>query len=33
MRFTPFNESPRAARFDITGLETAIAPLRKACNW
>jgi len=33
MRFTPFNESPLEATFDITGLETAIDPLRKACNW
>ncbi|MDF0602583.1 type VI secretion system-associated protein TagO [Psychromarinibacter sp. C21-152] len=33
VRFTPFNESPATARFDITGLEQAIAPLREACHW
>lgn len=32
-RFTPFNESPVTARFDISGVETAIAPLREACHW
>lgn len=33
VRATPFGENPFTAEFDITGLETAIAPLRKACNW
>lgn len=32
-RLTPFNDSPVTATFPITGLETAIEPLRKACNW
>lgn len=32
-RFTPFGDSPTTARFDITGLEEAIAPLREACHW
>ncbi|MFN0113872.1 MAG: type VI secretion system-associated protein TagO [Paracoccaceae bacterium] len=33
MRFTPFNESPVTAEFDISGLEEAIASLRKECSW
>lgn len=33
VRFTPFNENPVSARFDISGLEQAIAPLRQNCNW
>lgn len=32
-RFTPFSESPVTARFDITGLDEAIAPLRESCGW
>jgi type VI secretion system protein VasI len=32
-RFTPFSESAVTARFQIKGLDTAIAPLREACNW
>lgn len=32
-RFTPFNESAVTARFQIKGLNTAIAPLREACHW
>ena len=32
-RMTPFSENPFTATFPIRGLETAIAPLRKACNW
>jgi type VI secretion system protein VasI len=32
-RFTPFNESPLTAKIKISGLETAIAPLREACHW
>jgi type VI secretion system protein VasI len=33
MRFTPFNESPTTARFDISGLEAELEPLRAACGW
>jgi len=33
MRFTPFNESPTTARFDISGLESALEPLRNECGW
>ncbi len=32
-RFTPFGESPVTAQFPITGLDTAIMPLREACSW
>lgn len=30
---TPHSESAVDAEFDITGLETAIQPLRESCNW
>ena len=33
VRLTPFSESPLEFSFPITGLEEAIAPLRKACSW
>jgi len=33
IRFTPFNESPVTASFDISGIDTAVQSLRKACNW
>ena len=33
MRATPFNESPVEFSFDLTGLDTAIAPLKEACSW
>ena len=33
VRFTPFNESPVTAKFDIAGLEEAIKPLRESCGW
>lgn len=33
LRVTPFSESPVTAIFPISGIETAIDPLRKACNW
>ncbi len=33
VRFTPYNESQVTTTFDIAGLEAAIAPLRRACNW
>lgn len=32
-QITPYQDSPVNATFDITGLESAIAPLRKACGW
>lgn len=33
MQITPFNQSPVTVTFPITGLQEAIAPLRKACHW
>ena len=30
---TPYSESPVTAVFDIKGLENAIQPVRKTCNW
>ncbi|MFL9503704.1 type VI secretion system-associated protein TagO [Rhodopseudomonas palustris] len=33
LRATPFNDSPVEFGFDLTGLETAIAPLKEACAW
>ena len=30
---TPYSESPVTAIFDLTGIETALAPLREACGW
>lgn len=33
VRATPFSESRIEARFNISGLEEEIAPLREACNW
>lgn len=32
-RFTPYGESPVTARFQISGLEEAIKPLRESCGW
>jgi len=32
-RFTPFGDSPVTARFQIGGIDEAIAPLREACGW
>ena len=32
-RITPIGEKPIVVTFDISGLETAIQPLRKACYW
>lgn len=32
-QITPYNESPITAVFNISGLEEAIGPLRKTCNW
>jgi len=33
MWVTPYGESTMKAKFEITGLKIAIAPLRKACHW
>lgn len=33
IRATPFSDSSIQVEFPITGLEEAIKPLRKACNW
>ncbi|MDV6329028.1 type VI secretion system-associated protein TagO, partial [Idiomarina sp. Sol25] len=33
VRFTPYGESAVSARFPISKIETAIKPLREACNW
>lgn len=33
VRMTPYGENAFTATFNITGLEMAIAPLRKACGW
>lgn len=32
-QMTPYGENSFAVNFDITGLSSAIKPLRKACNW
>lgn len=32
-QITPFNSSPTMTTFDLTGLEKAIKPLQKSCNW
>ena len=33
VRATPFSDSTVSAEYNISGLETAIQPLRKACHW
>lgn len=33
LRATPFNQSPISMKFNITGLEEAITPLRESCGW
>jgi type VI secretion system protein VasI len=33
VRFTPYNDNKITAKFDISGLEKAIKPLRRNCNW
>ncbi len=33
VQVTPYNESPITATFDLTGLQTAMRPLRAACGW
>jgi type VI secretion system protein VasI len=33
VRATPYNESAISGEFNITGLEDAIVPLRRACGW
>lgn len=32
-QITPYGENPVQARFNISGLEERIGPLREACNW
>ncbi len=32
-RFTPYGQSPVTAKFQISGLEEVIKPLRKECGW
>lgn len=32
-RMTPYGESPFTATFELSGLDKAIEPLRRACNW
>ncbi|RJL08421.1 type VI secretion system-associated protein TagO [Paracoccus siganidrum] len=32
-RFTPYSHSPVTARFQISGLDEAITPLRESCGW
>ncbi len=33
VRATPFSDSTVTGEYDIKGIDTAIAPLREACNW
>ena len=33
VRFTPFNAPPQVVEFDLRGIERAVQPVRKACNW
>lgn len=33
VRATPYNESAVSSEFNITGLQDAITPLRRACGW
>lgn len=33
IRFTPYGQSASTAKFDISGLEDVIKPLREACHW
>ncbi len=33
LRFTPYNENPITATFNIQGVENAVAELRETCNW
>lgn len=32
-RFTPYNDSPVTAEFNISGLDKAIIALREQCKW
>ena len=32
-KVTPIGKAPITAEFDITGIEEALAPIRKACRW
>lgn len=33
VRVTPYGENPITAKYDLKGLENAIKPLKKSCNW
>lgn len=33
IRVTLYGKNPAEVTFDVSGLEQAIEPLRKACNW
>ena len=33
VRFTPFSMSPVEVEFDISGIDNAVADIRKSCNW
>ncbi|MBL0875784.1 type VI secretion protein [Serratia nevei] len=33
VQITPYGENPAQATFDLSGLSTAIKPLREACKW
>lgn len=33
VQFTPYNESPKMAEFNIAGLDSVVEPLRKQCGW
>jgi type VI secretion system protein VasI len=33
VRFTPYAQNPMTAEFNVSGIDEAIKPLRKACNW
>jgi len=33
IRVTPYNESPKTATFNISGIDDALQPVRKGCNW
>ncbi|WP_439090421.1 type VI secretion system-associated protein TagO [Serratia bockelmannii] len=33
VQITPYGENPAQTTFDLSGLSTAIKPLREACKW
>ncbi|MBB4402534.1 MULTISPECIES: type VI secretion system-associated protein TagO [Rhizobium/Agrobacterium group] len=33
VQFTPYNENPKMAEFNIAGLDSVVEPLRKQCGW